>query len=275
MLNIADFLNHTELLPLRETQQNVGRRNDLTLPAVTFVTATSEETYPAPDTSQGHIRDTFPFEVVARLTGAELIECSRNFLSIALNSFSNSIQAKYLTISLLPVEPTQSRSLPQSNPEGQSDRYTSPLQAKRLRELSGLTIEQVANIFGVSRITFHKWMEGSQLSDRHREHLLEVLPLVEEALRRIGTPNTLSAWLLTPVSPGGKKPIDYLSSRQYNTFRGFLLRQGADHNLLRPPAPLGITYRERPREEIEDELARLHPGILLDEDYPDTSDNDE
>ncbi len=118
-------------------------------------------------------------------------------------------------------------------------------------------------------------MDGSLLSDRHREHLLEVLPLMEEALQRLGTSNALSTWLLTPVSPVGKKPIEYLSSRQYNTFRGFLLRQGKDQKLLSPPMPLKYKYRERPREEIEDELERLNPGLLLDEDYPDTSDKNE
>lgn len=154
----------------------------------------------------------------------------------------------------------------------QSERYSSQFQVKRLKEILGLTIEQVGSIFGVSRITYHKWMEGSQLSDRHHEHLLEVLPLVEEALRRTGSPNALSTWLLTPVLSGGKKPVEYLSTHQYNIFRGFLLRQGTDQNRLPPPSSLGITYLKRSEEDIEDELERLHPRYLLEEDYPDTSD---
>ncbi len=131
-----------------------------------------------------------------------------------------------------------------------------------------MKIERLADIFGVSRTTYHKWLSGSPLHDIHRERVLEVLPLVEEALQRLGSTSNVSTWLLTPVTPGGKKPIEYLSSRQYDTFRGFLLRRGVDQKLLYPPTPLKFAYRERPRQESEDVLKRLHPGILL-EDYPD------
>ena len=158
---------------------------------------------------------------------------------------------------------------------GSLDTNSVSAQTERLRDISGLTVKRLADIFGVSRTTYHEWMSDSPLRETHREHLLEVLSLMEEAARRLGNPGVLSAWLLSPVSLAGKKPVEYLSSRQYDTFRGFLLRQGADQNFLRPPAQLGITYRERPREEIEDELARLHPGILLDEDYPDTPENND
>ena len=153
-----------------------------------------------------------------------------------------------------------------------SDTNSASIQAERLREISGLKIERLAEIFGVSRTTYYKWISGSPLHDTHREHLLEVLSLMEEASQRLGPPNALSTWLLTPVSPGGKKPIEYLSTRQYNTFRGFLLRQDIDQKLLSPPMPLKYAYRERSLEEIKDELERLNPGFLLDEDYPDTSD---
>jgi transcriptional regulator with XRE-family HTH domain len=139
--------------------------------------------------------------------------------------------------------------------------------AEHLQAISGLSIEHLAEIFGVSRTTYHKWLAGSPLHDTHREHLLEVLPLVEEASQRLGSPSALSAWLLTPVTPGGKKPIEYLSTRQYDIFRGFLLR-GIDQNLLHPPTPLKFVYRERPYQQRADILRQLHPNLLL-EDYPD------
>ncbi len=276
MLNVAEQYNFTGVFQPGELQPDSVEGVYISFPFAMLIIATNEASYPTYYIEdQKLIRDTLPFEVVARTTGAELPECSKYLLTIAQSSLSNSIQTSYQMVSFLPVESAQTGFLPSLNREGQAERYSSQLQAKRLREISGLTIEQVGSIFGVSRITYHKWMEGSRLSDRHREHLLEVLPLVEEALQRTGSPNALSTWLLTPVSPNGKKPIEYLSSREYNTFRGFLLRQGADQNLLHPPLSLGITYRERPREEIEDELARIHTSILLDEDYPDMSDNDE
>src|SRR5579871_2155549 len=273
MLNVAEQLNLTGMLPPGQLRHTSSDGVPVPSPVVAFVTATSEATYAALDSVQGYIHDTLPFEVAARITGAELPECSIFLLLVAQDTFSNSIQTSYQAVSSLPVETTQMRLPSAINRERQAERYSSQIQARRLREISGLTIEQVASIFGVSRVTFHKWMEGSQLSDRHREHLLEVLPLIEEALQRTGTPNALSSWLLTPVSAGGKKPLEYLSSRQYNTFRGFLIRFGADQTLLRPPLSLGIAYRERPREEVEDEMARLHPAISLDEDYPDSCDD--
>lgn len=276
MLNIAEQYNLTGVFQPGEPPPDSGGSVYIFFPFAMLITATIEAIYQTYEIKgQEHIRDTLPFEVVARTTGAELPECSKYLLTIAQSSLSNSIQTSYRMESFLPVEPAQTRFFTHIDKEGQVERYSSQLQAQRLREISGLTIEQVASIFGVSRVTLHKWLEGSQLSDRHREHLLEVLPLVEETLQRTGSPNALSTWLLTPVSPGGKKPIEYLSSRQYNTFRGFLLRQGAGRHLLHPPLSLGITYRKRPQEEIEDELARLHARILLDEDYPDATDNDE
>jgi transcriptional regulator with XRE-family HTH domain len=154
-------------------------------------------------------------------------------------------------------------------PEVPAEEFSFSIQARRLLTISGLTVDQLASIFGVSSITYYGWMEDLPLNARHKEHFLGVLPLIEEATRRLSTPGTLSAWLLEPASHSGKKPLEYLSSRQYDIFRGFLLRQGTDQNLLHPPKPLGFTYIARPREEIEDELARLQASILLEEDYPD------
>ncbi len=98
------------------------------------------------------------------------------------------------------------------------------------------------------------------------EHLLEVLPLLEEAIERLGSPTATNTWLLTPVSPGGKKPIDYLETRQYSIFRGFLLRQRTGREVSRPLAPSKRVYRELSREEVEDARERLKPRAWIDED---------
>jgi len=152
-----------------------------------------------------------------------------------------------------------------------SDGNSASIQAERLREISDLKVECLAEIFGVSRATYYKWLSGSLLHNVHREHLLEVLPLIEEVVRRLGSPGTTNTWLLTPVSPGSKKPIEYLSTRQYNTFRGFLLRVRTGQEKFRPLTPSKLAYRERPREDIEDELERLRPRAWIDEDDEDIS----
>jgi hypothetical protein len=100
------------------------------------------------------------------------------------------------------------------------------------------------------------------------EHLLEILPLIEEATQRLGSPTATKTWLLTPVTSEGKRPIDYLDTRQYNIFRGFLLRVRTGQEVFRPLKPSNRIYRERPLEEIKVELERLNPPICL-EDYDD------
>ncbi len=101
--------------------------------------------------------------------------------------------------------------------------------------------------------------------------LLDALPYLEEAAQRFGSPSAMNTWLLTPVSPGSKKPIEYLSTRQYNTFRGFLLRVRTGQEMFRPLTPSRLVYRERPREDIEDALERLRPRAWIDEDDEDIS----
>ncbi len=98
------------------------------------------------------------------------------------------------------------------------------------------------------------------------EPLLEVLPLIEEATQRLGSPAATKTWLLTPVTPGGKTPLDYLATRQYTIFRGFLLRVRTGQEAFRPLKPSNRIYRERPPEEIKAALKRLNPGIWI-EDY--------
>ncbi len=149
------------------------------------------------------------------------------------------------------------------------------IQAEHLREISGLTIERIAEIFDVSRTTYHKWISGSPLRDAHREHLLEVLPLMEQAAQRLGSPHATSIWLLTPVSPGGKKPVDYLAEREYALFRGFLLRVRTGQEKFRSLTPSNRIHKERPTEEIESALKQLRPRAWRDDEdiVPSDADN--
>lgn len=149
--------------------------------------------------------------------------------------------------------------------------HSASIQTQRLREISGLKVERLAEILGVSRTTYHKWLSGSPLHDAHREHLFEVLSLVEEATQRLGSPGATNTWLLTPVSPEGNKPIDYLAKRQYSIFRGFLLHVHTGREAFRPLPLSNRVYQQRSREEVEDELERLSPRAWREEDLVDTS----
>jgi hypothetical protein len=94
----------------------------------------------------------------------------------------------------------------------------------------------------------------------------DLLALMEEATQRLGSPSATNAWLLTPVSPSGKRPVDYLAERQYTIFRGFLLRVRTGREVFRPLAPSKRVYRELSPEEAEDSLERLRPRSWRDED---------
>lgn len=143
-------------------------------------------------------------------------------------------------------------------------RNTATIEAERLKEISGLTVERLAEIFGVSRTTYYNWSTGSPLHNTHRNHLLEVLPLLEEANQRLGSSGTTNTWLLTPVSPGGKKPIDYLAEREYSTFRGFLLRVRNGQEIFKSLRPSKRVYIERSIEETEDARERLRRRVWRD-----------
>lgn len=51
---------------------------------------------------------------------------------------------------------------------------------KELKELSGLTIDQIGRIFGVSRRSVHNWMKGSRMSSPNEERLAELLAQVRD-----------------------------------------------------------------------------------------------
>lgn len=97
------------------------------------------------------------------------------------------------------------------------------------------------------------------------EHFLEVLPLLEEAIQRLGSPASADTWLLTPVTPEGKRPVDYLYTRQYPLIRGFLLRARTGQEMFRPLTSSNRIHKERSPEEIKSALERLRPRVLRDD----------
>lgn len=109
--------------------------------------------------------------------------------------------------------------------------------ADELRALTGLPAHLLADLFGVSRTAFYKWIDGATPRDVRYVHLLDVLVQVRDADKRIGGVAELGTWLRTPVSPGGKTPLDYLHDRRFTAFRGFALREASDRMALGIPRP--------------------------------------
>jgi hypothetical protein len=98
------------------------------------------------------------------------------------------------------------------------------------------------------------------------EHFLEVFPLIEEAIQRLGSSTSANTWLLTPVTSEGKRPVDYLYMQQYALFRGFLLRVHSDKEMFRPLTPSNRIHKERSPEEIESAIKRLRPRAWRDDE---------
>lgn len=81
-----------------------------------------------------------------------------------------------------------------------------------LRRLSGLTWEQLARLFGVSRRALHFWASGKTMTAANEEHLARVLAIVRMMDR--GSPEANRAGLLE-VDADGRVPLDLLADGKY------------------------------------------------------------
>ncbi|HLQ30148.1 MAG TPA: helix-turn-helix transcriptional regulator [Ktedonobacteraceae bacterium] len=236
---------------------------------------TGEDVRPKPGTQLKVSSDLLPYQLLSRTTGSELHDIQDLLLLLTLLVASDRVLTTYHTTFQIKDSMQAKLHAKSVDQTASSDVNVASVQAERLREISGLKVERLAEIFGVSRTTYYKWISGSPLHDIHREHLLEVLPLMEEAAERLGSPNAMNNWLLTPISPGGKKPIDYLAMRQYSIFRGFLLQVRTGREIFRPLPSSSRVHQEISREEAEDTRERLRPRAWRDEDDVDIPTSEE
>lgn len=83
-----------------------------------------------------------------------------------------------------------------------------------LRRLSGLTWEQLATLFGVSRRSLHFWASGRPINSLNGEHLRRMLTVLRQADR--GTARANCEMLLDEQD--GVLPLDLLRERRYDEF---------------------------------------------------------
>jgi hypothetical protein len=224
-----------------------------------------------------YIQDTFPYRLLAATTGADIYGCREVHIFIDNGvAIHNSITNVSFCVNEAAQKKTPKRISIHLSQALNSSRKKHGIMdlANRLREFSGLDIESLAQIFKVSRVTYHRWLRSLPVSKRHHDHMLEILPLIEEAVQRLGSPEVVSTWLLTPVSSGGKKPIEYLVERHYDLFRGFLLHQRTGKEQFRPLKPSNRVFKPRKREEVEDVREQLRPHTWYDEIDDLNSNND-
>lgn len=279
MIAGAEISNRTGIVYLREdASTHIGmpfsEAVNLLNPMFSW-TRTGENTITKPFAQFKVSRSLLPYKLLSMTTGSEVTDISAPLLAILVLSVTsnNTVTDYHATFEIKNSQQIKSY-LGHITQVKIQDTNSASMQAEHLREMSGLKVERLAEIFGVSRTTYYKWIAGSPLHDMHREHLLEVFTLIEEANQRLGGSGATNVWLLTPVSPGGKKPIDYLSEREYSIFRGFLLRIRTVEGVFQPITSSRRAYMERSQEEIEDALERLRPrawpeGNGNDTDVPD------
>jgi len=229
--------------------------------------------------SDYNIQDILPYRLLAGTTGADIYECRELLIIIGTkiashNSITNAtfFINEAVQIRKKPVEPILNHSSQTVSHSRKKHEITDL--ANNLREFSGLDIESLAQIFKVSRVTYHRWLKGFPVSKKHRDYILEILPLIEEAAQRLGSPEAVSTWLLTPISSGGKKPIEYLTEKHYDLFRGFLLHQRTGKEQFRPLKPSRRVFKTRQREDIEDVREQLRPHTWFDEENDLNNSND-
>ncbi|CCI24112.1 conserved hypothetical protein [Microcystis aeruginosa PCC 9809] len=120
-----------------------------------------------------------------------------------------------------------------------------------LRKTSGLTWEQVAKLFNVSRRSIHFWASGQPLASDNEEKLNRLLGVIRYIDR--GSASLNRKLLLNP-NADGELPLDQLISGEYDKVRENLGRGN-------PPKRPKLT----PLSEEESELRRpLPPEILID-----------
>lgn len=88
-----------------------------------------------------------------------------------------------------------------------------------LRKLSGLTWEQLAILFDVSRRSVHFWASGQPLTSANEEKLNRILDVVEYISRGSASHNRS---LLMSIADDGKSYLDLLASGQYDRVKSVL-----------------------------------------------------
>jgi hypothetical protein len=130
--------------------------------------------------------------------------------------------------------------------------------AERLRALTDLTVQQLADVFDIKRGAFHGWLNGTSPRGERESHLLETLKFIETAATQFQDTQALKQWLLTPVAPGAETPLQLMKQRRWRALQGLLVRARTPSSLPTPP-PLSGTVRQLSPEALRQEAERLSP----------------
>lgn len=119
-----------------------------------------------------------------------------------------------------------------------------------LRLISGLTWDELAQMFGVPPPSVHSWASGGPMNAAAEEHLLKVLDIVRHADHGDTRSNRMALF----TACAGKAPFDLLKSRAFDE---------ASARLGRRPPPPRIKLRKLDAR-AQAERRPLPPGDLVD-----------
>jgi transcriptional regulator with XRE-family HTH domain len=130
---------------------------------------------------------------------------------------------------------------------------------QELRALSGLSWEQLARLFGVSRRAAHLWATGKAMNPVNEEHLYRCLAVVRRADRGGSAFNRTA---LLRADEAGELPFDLLVAGQYNLAAVQLL-SSAPHRVIHRPFPVHVSADRLPPPPAE-LLGALHGKVHRD-----------
>lgn len=119
-----------------------------------------------------------------------------------------------------------------------------------LRRLSGLTWDQLAQVFDVSRRSLHFWASGKSMSPANEDLLLRVLAVVRTFDRGSASANRAA---LLGVREDGSRPLDLLVAGHHDRVLSLL-----GPGMARPAVPV------RPSAEVLAARAPRAPDELVD-----------
>jgi len=140
-----------------------------------------------------------------------------------------------------------------------------------LRRLSGMTWEQLASLFEVTRRTVHFWASGKALNSQNEEKLYRILSTIREIDRGAAIENRIA---LFTAQPGGIAPIDLIRAGYYEEAISVLGRTAETRPVLtplsretealrRPMAPEVLANALQGRVHIESGRTRLARAVRV------------
>lgn len=140
-----------------------------------------------------------------------------------------------------------------------------------LKRQSGLAIEVLAKCVGVSKVTYHKWLNGAGISQESRDRLIELqdtlstLTAVRRDLRDFLDMRTPAGTPLELLSNRQDAFVVGLATRGDQSFADVAVSETLEHAGLHRPRPIGWT-RSLDRGRLEDFSPRMREDQTVDRD---------